>query len=816
MRRKYLGAVAALMLTGNLTLPARTVLVSGDWTIDIDDASQTVVMSRGGVEVFKKVSASATFQLGDGAEQTLSTGDVVPSVTVSDVTDIFGSGRELSLSYAKDGAKMVQTLTFYANRPYFIAHLNVSGDNGETVRSNRMVPFFIGEEVAPLGGSDNRILWVPYDNDGHVAYKNTKISAASTYTSESHEVGCVHNAETRFGLVAGAVDHDNWKNGVIISGRYTNRILRFECLSGMSNSYTRDVLPHGKVKGSMVSSARFMVGAFDDWREGLDAFADANTVVAPPAEWPDGNPIGWSSWGSMQDKVNYDGVMETARFIKDELFDLGFHDNKGRSVISLDSFGEDNIASGRLLSMATKAFGNGTTYNYGGKTYDGMNMVLGLYGGPFCIWEWYLGGKVKGTGLNGEPSYTFDDMALKVKGEIYRLGSNNAYASDPTHPAMRAYIRQTMKDYAARGAKYLKIDFMNCGMVQGDSYYDPDVTTAVQAYNYGMKILKEEADRYGMYLVLAMSPAFPYQYTHGRRTCCDRFSEIGESEYVMNATSYGFWMDKLYPVCDPDQMVLCKNGANMRETEGENRARATTGMTTGAFIFGDNFSDKVIKDGGICGYPDEAKRRAKFIMGNADINAYVRDNTGCFRPVSGKGEFTYPYTSETMFVRHTPQYTYVAVFNFSSVSVNKGEVAFERLGIPPENAGSIKELWFGSNVEHDGERLCYDVPVKDARVYRITNLDYSGIDEVELGKCGTNVADADVYLGVDNDCNVRSSKRIAQVKVYGIDGRMLGCVSGENDNEVSVRVAGVPAVAVVGITFTDGETIVRKVMRSVR
>lgn len=817
MKLRNISAAAAFVLAANLSVYGAVVLNYGGWTVDVDESSKAVVLSRGGSEIFKDVSASSTFQVGDGDEQTFSTGDVVPSVAVNDLDDIFGTGKELAVTYAANGVKMVQTLGFYADRPYFIAQLKVSADNGSVVRSNRMVPFYTGSPSSPMGGSNNRILWVPYDNDGHVDYKNTKIGAVGTYTSESHEVGCVHNTDTRFGIVAGSVDHDTWKNGVIISGRYTNQISQFECLSGMSNYYTRDGIPHGKVKGTSVSSARFMVGAFDDWREGLDAFAEANTVVAPPAEWTGGNPIGWSSYGSQQELVNYDGVMESARYIRDELFDLGFHNKDGQTVISLDACAEDNIPAQRLATMASKAFGDGTTYSYGGKTYEGMNMVLGLYGGPFCIWEWALGSKVKGTGLNGEPSYTFNDMALKVNGELYKLPSNGAYASDPTHPAVRAYIKQTMKDYNARGTKYLKVDFMNCGMVQGDSYYDPEITTAVQAYNYGMKILKEEADNYGMYLVMAMSPAFPYQYVHGRRTCCDRFSEIGESEYVMNATSYGFWMDKLYTVCDPDQMVLCKNDAKMRETEGENRARATTGMTTGAFIFGDNFSEKVVqKDGVVRGYPAEAMRRARFIMGNADINAYVRENTGCFRPVNGKGEYVYPNTSETVFVRHTPQYTYVAVFNFSSVHSYSGTVSFDHLGIDPDDVGDIKELWFGSDIDHNGSELAYDVPVKDARVYRITNLQYSGIDNVETEENGNAAAAVDIFLGADGGCNIRSPRRVCDVRVYGVDGRLLGAASGMNDNEISLPVAGNPAVAVAYVTFTDGDTAVRKVARSFR
>lgn len=810
-------ATAVLAMALTTSAAAQVEITKNDWTASYNETNNELTVKHRGRELFKKIFAETTYRLGNtqGASVVLSSADVKAEAVAVEVNDPdFGAGESLRLVRRKDGVTMTQTLSFFDEHPYFIAQLTLEADNGETVLSNRMIPFAIGDYTTPFSSTAaNHILWIPFDNDGHIDYKNFTIKGTEPTEVVSCETSCVYNADDRFGLVAGAVDHDNWKNGVTITGNYMNRVTRFECLSGLSNSDTRDVLPHGSVRGKTVSSARFMIGAFDDWREGMNAFADANALVEPPAEWHGGNPVGWSSWGAQQQYVNYDGVVESARFMKDNLFEHGFYGKDGKITISLDSFGEDNIPATRISNLAKKVFGEGTTYTYEGTTYEGMNMTLGLYGGPFVIWKWAIDGKVPGTGLNGERDYTYGDMLLKVNGQPYQLGSNGGYASDPTHPAMRTHIEYAFKHYSQLGAKYVKIDFMNCGIVQGDSYYNSEITTAVQAYNYGMKIVREEAEKYGLYLVMAMSPAFPYQYVHGRRTCCDRFSQIHESEYVMNALSYGWWFDRLYTVLDPDQLVMCKTNYLGSETDGENRVRATTGMTTGAFIFGDNFSDKVKTENGIpCGEPSESRRRAVAIMGNEDINRYVRENTGAFMPVEGIGEYTTPNTSETIFQRHTDEADYVAVFNFDGITAKNGRLSFERLGIAPSNISAIKELWFGTDITFDSEGFDYSVPKQDVRVYRLSH-ETSAVKETAEDAQTAPLLSA-LLTADGNACNIKSSQPIIGMKVYGIDERLLGSFSGsEGLQEISLPIACSPIIAIIDLTFADGT---KKVLKATR
>jgi len=809
---------AAIFAMGMIHVSA-TSISEGNLKLDYDNGKLTLY--HNGFAAFNDIYSTATYNFEGEETKSISSKDYAPMVTVTTALkefgdqNEFGEGQVLKFVHTGDGMQFVRTYAMYPGLSYVIAQASVVSTNGKTIYSNCLVPMTVGENTDLPEANNNRILWVPFENDGHQAYGCQTISTSREYTSVSHEVGCTFNIDSRFGLVAGSVDHDNWKNGVTVTGNYGRRILKFECLSGLSSELTHDQIPHGKLHGQKVSSARFMFGAFDDWREGLYAFADANATVVPPMEWKDGNPIGWSSYGSHQAKVNLEGVHGCARFLKDELFDKGFHNANGQTAISLDAFGEDNISASNLKRLATQYFApENKSYNYGGQKYTGTNQILGLYGGPFVIWDWTLDSQVYGA-----PEYTNRDMALKVNGQIQPVWYNNSgchyIASDPTHPAMEKLIKAVFKKYNDLGAKYVKIDFMNSGIVQGDSYYNPEITTGVQAYNYGMKMIREEAEKYGMYVVLAMSPAFPYQYTQGRRTCCDRFSEIGESEFVMNSISYGFWMDRLYKVLDPDQLVFYKNDSGLKETEGENRARATTGVVTGAYIFGDNYCETAPKDdnGNIVGHPVESKERARLIMGNERVNEYVRTHTGAFTPVPGN-EYNSPYRSETVFVRHDDNATYVAVFNFSSSATKRGELKFTTLGIPVGKYNKIQELWSGDFVSMNSGNngFSYEIGPKDAHIYKLYNTS-SGIEDLAVDG-GTEDARLNVALDGEGRCQVAAAKKMTEVAVYGSDGRLLGQASHPDGAAgISVSLAGSPRIAIVKAVMADGTIAVVKAAR---
>ena len=113
-----------------------------------------------------------------------------------------------------------------------------------------------------------------------------------------YEVSALYEGKSREGLVLGSVDHNLWKSAVSANLSNNGSVNELRVYSGVSTSETRDAIPHGKVKGPVVTSARMFVGYFDDWRVGMETFADANNLVAPRTEtWTYGTPFGWQSWG---------------------------------------------------------------------------------------------------------------------------------------------------------------------------------------------------------------------------------------------------------------------------------------------------------------------------------------------------------------------------------------------------------------------------------------------------------------------------------------------------------------------------------------
>ena len=95
-----------------------------------------------------------------------------------------------------------------------------------------------------------------------------------------------------------------------------------------------------------------------------------------------------------------------------------------------------------------------------------------------------------------------------------------SYALDPTHPETKEYNRQRFAKFKDLGFEYIKLDFINNGTLEADSYYDPKITTGMQAYTYGMNYILEFAKDAGMFVDLSIAPIFPAK-GHARRISCD-------------------------------------------------------------------------------------------------------------------------------------------------------------------------------------------------------------------------------------------------------------------------------------------------------
>lgn len=818
--RTFLLAIVATAMTAT----AATTLEKGKWTItNADDNSLTITYN--GQEFINAGYASATYRI----EDTTTTGEINTSsmspttVTVVDSEDEFGTGKTMRRLYSDGTVKFLHTITVYDNVPFFVAQVSLTSVKpSNVIGSNHIVALASTTRSNPFNASGNQMIWVPFDNDGHGRYQLYDFNKEMV----SHEVACVYNPTSGNGMVFGSIDHDKWKSGIKVEGLAKYYLREIELLSGYTSELTRDydwdsgtTIPHGYVKGAEVKSARYMVGFFDDWRVGLETFGEACATVTPPATWEGGNPMGWSTWGVMMNHVNTPAVTESAQWIKDNLFDLGFHDKYDQTVISLDSFCDGwGMSPSEISNLGNKVLSDGT-YREGLTKKQGLNMRLGLYGG-MVIWDWTYDSEVGGTGTGDIPSYTWRDALLTYNGNAHHLFENGQYvAIDPTHPAFYYNMDYTLSRWALWNIKYIKMDFINAGICEGDSWYNPEITTGKMAYNYGMQIINELAAQYDMYIVESMAPLFPYKWAHGRRTCCDRFSEIGESEYVMNAISWAWWTDRLYAVNDPDQLVLHKDGYNQGETEGENRARVMTGVCTGAFMIGDSFSDKCVytdnnghTQGDVVAYPEASKVRALKMFGNADINAYVRENTGSFRPVktnvSTSSGISTSQQAVYVFMRDTPDYVYVAMFNYNKYANRTEVVNFEDIDIETTNVKEIKELWTGEIITPTTYSFSYEIPAADARLFRIEKV-VSGVDDITIDE---EIDDAISVAIAGNECVVACSREISSVQVYDLSGRYVAGVDNVNHVQADFEVNVQGGVYIVNANMADGTKLTQKVL----
>lgn len=673
----------------------------GKWTINYDEASHKTSFVKEGKVVLSGVSAKFKF---DGkVYDTSSLGKV--DFSESKMEDAAGSATKYVIRYTDSGdasfPEVRQNFYLYDGaNDYFLTDVEIVSKSGE-IATNYIAPIYTeAKDVFLPKNTSNRFITVPFDNDGFITYGSFPLSRPSDPSSLgtgrvprdsiSFEVTSVFNGETQEGLVVGSVEHDKWKSAVRLTGSALSAayLSRLEVFSGVTHSATRDavdgvVMSHGNVKGNTVKSAKMLVGLFADWRDGMETYGDINNKYSPKRAWNGPTPFGWNSWGGMSTHVNYEGVISASDFIKENIQDKNDF-GKGVVFVGLDSYW-DNMNWDQLKDFAQHCRENG--------------QVPGIYWTPWC--DWFPDNNRAMEGNNG---YFYQDAQLKVNG--VKKKNCGAGCLDPTHPATISRLNYYIDRFKEMGFKYIKLDFMTNGIVEADSYYNKNITTGVEAYNYGMKTL---ADRCGddMFIVLSIAPLFPSQYANARRISCDAWGEMWHTNYMMNSLSFGWWLSKVYSYNDPDHLVM---GDRSKE---ENMSRMTTACVTGYCMLGDNLSTK----GSYVG-SESSQQKAVTYTSNKQINDVIGLGKS-FRPAYGHKVYG-SNRAVDLFTLETEDSYYVAYFNYGE-GEKKGELSLKSLGIDDENVdvARSRELWFDAQVTIADGKLQYDLPNDQAKVYRL-------------------------------------------------------------------------------------------------
>ncbi|WP_263367556.1 hypothetical protein [Edaphobacter bradus] len=597
-----------------------------------------------------------------------------------------GSNGETDVTLtATDGTPtMVQRFIIVDNN-YLLMQVELVGATGATLSSNSMAPIVTtmpGSIKLPNTPSDPRFLEVPFDNDSFRTY-NDYGSYNGLYNTPSYEVAVFHDGGSRNGLVLGSVTHDTWKTGIIANAAWgTFGLDTISVVGGFTAP--EDQVPHGSVSGSTIASPTVMVGFYSDWRNGLEAYANANAKVAPMLTWINPAPMGWSSWGKVQSSIVVGTALQDASYFHTQLPNFN---NQGVSTMNLDAnTGWSDTQSQQFIT---------TAHSQGQK--------VSTYWTPWVYWGGDLTQLVEGS------NYTYGDIVMRdTYGNPLRT-IDGAYPIDPTHPGARQRIDFYYLRFSTNGFDSVKFDFMSHGIVEGGSnngvHYDPTVQTGVQAYNQGMAYL---AKKFGatMYMDESISPIFPYQYAHARRVSCDTFGGIGSptdpnksqgtTANEMNSASYGWWLaGRLYNFNDPDQIVM--EGF----TSNENKSRVTSAAIQGYMIDGDDLTDSV------------APALAQKWLTNSSINGLAALKLN-FRPVDGSTA----QNPTSVLVAQSGNTYYLAVFNYDSNNPMVQSIDLGHAGLSSSTNYTVTDLWTGTTSQATGS-LAVNLNAAESTIYKL-------------------------------------------------------------------------------------------------
>lgn len=566
--------------------------------------------------------------------------------TQKNINDEIGKGVLYEFT-VKDtnGITLRQQIYTYQNLDYFVAKVSVSG---KYIKTNQMFPLK-GELTGDGDFSNFNHLFVPFDNDTFISYNASLFSLNKDNVSA--EVTAVYNNESRNGFVMGTLEHDQWKTAIKTKLLDHQTIaIAAEC-GYTSFDLTRDKIEHGSLSGNQIASSKVMFGHFNDWRFGMETFARNIRAVEKPvvADWKGPTPVGWNSWGVMQEKLSFEKATEVVDFFAENLKQFRIGET---CYIDLDSYW-DNMLKGDDYSLLKKF----------ADYCKAKGLKPGIYWAPFTDWGFQSGAKRKAPGSN----FTFGEMWTKVNDGYHDF--DGARALDPTHPGTQKRIDFIISNLKNCGFEMIKIDFLGHAAVESTHFYDQNITTGMQAYRAGMEYLIKALDG-KMLVYAAISPSLASgKYVQVRRIACDAFKSIKDTEYTLNSVTNGWWQTYLYNYIDADHVVLAN------ESEQANRARTLSAIVTGTLIVGDDFS----VDG-------PWKANAEKLFQNQELLNIIKDGKA-FRPVDGnRGK-----SASTQFIKQSGKSVYLAIFNYADKNVIT-TIDFSRLGFSFDRVLSAENI----------------------------------------------------------------------------------------------------------------------------
>lgn len=625
------------------------------------------------------------------------------------------------------GITLIQQVLIYQDHPYLLTNLTALKNDGTDELETRdicamaILPGENAKLVQP--GAEPRFLDVPFDNDNwsHILERKWE-EGKPVFEGISYEFASTYNNDDFSGLVMGSLSHDFWKTGIVYRSSAKKGVIdSLKIYDGAAtednsklppdyggNDGTHDHAPHGTMTGKSVNSSIIFMYA-GDTRRGFVEYGNANAQFNGRLTWQGSAPVYWNSFG-VEGVLGYEGKMMPKDLVKipDFIQTLPNFNKYSKPVISIDSYDQSIYTTSMLTSF--------------GKYIEKKNQQLGFYFIPFAKWSWR--NTTENTKLE-ETDYNLSDVVLRDKNGQpiwFKDGDWGCLALDPTHPAVRQYVISQLKKAKAIGAKFIKIDFLTAGALESTKRYDPNVRTGLQAYNYGMKMLKTLCDSIvgkDIFITEAISPMFPSQYAHTRFISTDVYSHLrddepgfphyGSTEGSLANGSHLWWVQgTLWPYTNLDVSIMRRFEKNADLNEQEIRVRLFAMMSMGSILGdGSDYRDKLAAD------------RAVKYLDNPNLCAYF-SNPKAFTPL----KFADGEALDQQIAFYLPDTeTLLSVFNFDYKKQFEPKWSRTELGLG-NGEYIIKDFLTGQplgKISKGQDKFSINVPAADAIMVKLVS-----------------------------------------------------------------------------------------------
>jgi hypothetical protein len=677
-------AVGAVLLCAGLAATAESVATvhRGEITLQNRDVSIHYHRQTGTMDVVwrdghKLLGVESRAELADGRLLSVDTYAKHDLDNLSGHAGKEGAGGTASAheftirSTAPDKPEFLQHIWLYDDKPWIAVEAELSPEAGVIGTRHFDAVVIKGANTVQIGqDAALRVLHVPFDNDMWFRYDSMAVSGMKADTKySSEEVTAIYDNASRQGLVLGSITHNVWKTAIDVHAS-GGQLTDIDIYGGISSptgvrSETHDTTPHGLVRGARVVSPRIFIGSFADWRDGLEAYGAANAAIHAPLLWPAGAPMGWNSWAAYADKINDRRYLGSAEFVRDTLVPQGFTRNKV-VYINLDAFWSALDAVQLADAVADFKAMHGA---------DGTHFEPGIYWTPFAYWSDDLDAYVEGTGMK----YRYRDILLKAPDGTFLPKVDGGRPIDPSHPGEKERIAFTMKQFQQLGFRYLKLDFLSHGALEG-KHYDPAIQTGIEAYNMGMQEVVDDTNG-RMFLSLSIAPLFPSGYGHARRLSCDTKGHISggdqSTEYMLNSLTYGWWTNKSLYITDPDHVVLGEKADQGARSVTEGKSRLLSAIISGGMILD---SSRLADD-------PQAQELARAVYDSPNLFAVASEGKA-FRPIEGDTG----NKAAAAFTRPSAHGVYLAVFNYDDKKPREITVPLDRIDPALGTAASVEVI----------------------------------------------------------------------------------------------------------------------------